>query len=402
VLCGDYVKDQLPETDQPTCVIVDGMAVVQALGKPSTATTFGDLADCVCDRVFSNLKGSQTRLDIVLDDYRKNSIKSETRVHRTTKRQKIRRIIDDRNVRLPSVWQSFISMEENKVNLIQFLRDQVLLRAQSLPDHQEVVVSGGDKFPAASSIGRDVEHLNSTHEEADTKIILHAVDAKVQNFYRVVMCTRDTDILLLLIHHETAQEVWMSSGTSKEKQFFPVSSVRASLRPEVISNILAFHALTGSDSTSQFCGHGKRTAWKTYLKYPGLLDNLGRSHDIDMTDIELFVIKIYSASTDATCINDLRVEMFHRVNDPEKLPPTQDSLILHIQRSQYQTMVWLNAVLAKPNLPRPEDCGWDCDEAELTLRPHLMTLDPVPSACTELLTCGCKTKCTTLRCTCRK
>ncbi len=215
-------KDTLPETDERTCVVVDGMAAtVQSLGKPSGASPFGDLADSFCDRVFCHLKGSQTRLVVVFDDYRKTSIKGQNRVHRTTKRRKIRRIIDGRDVPLPSVWLSFISMEENKVNLIHLLRDQLLLKAHNLPAHHEVVVSGGDEFHAASSTGRNVEHLNSTHEEADTKIVLHAADANAQNFHRVVVCARDTDILLLLLYHDTAQEVWMSSGTAKAKQFIP-------------------------------------------------------------------------------------------------------------------------------------------------------------------------------------
>lgn len=292
-------------------------------------------------------------------------------------------------------------MEENKVNLIRFLRDQLLLRAQTLPAHHEVVVSGGDDFPAESSTGRDVQHLNSNHEEADTKIILHAADASVQNFYRVVVCTRDTDILLLLIHHETAEEVWMSSGTSKDKDFIPVCTLRANLESEVVNNILGFHALTGSDCTSQFFGYGKRTAWKTYLKFPNLLKDLGRSSDIDTDSIELFVIQMYSSTTNTTSVNGLRAELFHRVNDPEKLPPTQDALGLHIQRSNYQAMVWINAVVPRPSLPQPEECGWVCREG-LSLQPLLMRLDPVPSVCIELLTCQCKTKCTSLRCTCRK
>ena len=401
ILCDDYKEKLLPETDRPTCVIVDGMAVVQALGKPSNATTFGDLADSFCNQVFSNLRGTQTRLDIVFDDYRQKSIKSGARVQRTTSKWKIRRIIDGRNVRLPSVWQSFISLEANKVNLIRFLRDQLLLRAQTLPTYHEVVVSGGDAFPAVSSTGRDVQHLNSNHEEADTKIILHALDASVQNFHRVVVCTRDTDILLLLIRHETAEEVWMSSGTSKDKHFIPVCTVRENLEPEVVHNILSFHALTGSDCTSQFFGYGKRTAWKTYLKFPNLLKDLGHSPDIDTDNIELFVIQMYSSTTNATSVNDLRAELFHRVNDPEKLPPTHDALALHIQRSNYQAMVWLNAIVPIPSLPQPEECGWVCREGQ-SLQPLLMRLDPVPSVCIELLTCRCKTRCSTLRCTCRK
>ena len=45
ILCDEHKENQLPEMDRQTCVIFDGMAVVQALGKPPSAKTFGDLAE---------------------------------------------------------------------------------------------------------------------------------------------------------------------------------------------------------------------------------------------------------------------------------------------------------------------------------------------------------------------
>ena len=78
VLCDSFTKSILPETEQTTCVIIDGMALVQVLGKPHGANTFGELADSFCDKVFSNLRGSQTRIDVVFDDYRAKFIKSGT------------------------------------------------------------------------------------------------------------------------------------------------------------------------------------------------------------------------------------------------------------------------------------------------------------------------------------
>ena len=98
-------------------------------------------------------------------------------------------------------------------------------------------------------------------EEADTKIVIHALDAHAHGFERVVVNTRDTDILILLIHHDIPIEVWMNISTSEEKQYIPAHQVRESLEPSVVHNILGFHALTGSASTSQFYGHGKKTSY---------------------------------------------------------------------------------------------------------------------------------------------
>ena len=75
----------------------------------------------------------------------------------------------------------------------------------------------------------------------------------------------------------------------------------------VAHNIPGFHALAGSDSTSQFYGHGNITSWNTFLKYPKLLDRLGRIHSADMSDIKLLVIKMYSQKSTTTSIENLHV-----------------------------------------------------------------------------------------------
>ena len=102
--------------------------------------------------------------------------------------------------------------------MIKFLRNQLLLKAEELQDHQEVVISELSGSPAAASFERNVRHLTTTQEEADTKIILHAADAREQDYHRVIVQSKDTDVLVLLIHHELPPEVWMNSSTSKKKK----------------------------------------------------------------------------------------------------------------------------------------------------------------------------------------
>ena len=59
----------------------------------------------------------------------------------------------------------------------------------------------------------------------------------------------DADILLLLHFHMEkfkCSEVWVSMGTAKKPKFVLVNKVYESLQTGLITNILAFHALTGS------------------------------------------------------------------------------------------------------------------------------------------------------------
>ena len=183
----------------------------------------------------------------------------------------------------------------------------------------------------------------------------------------------------------------MNSSKSKEKRYIPVHRVRESLEPCVVLNILGFHALAGLDSTSHFYGNDKKTSCSTFLKYLKLLDSLGPIHPADKSDIEIIVIKMYSQKSTTTSIDNLRVEFFHRTNDPKKLPPTHDSSTLYVMRSNYQAMVWIIASVTCPTLLLPKESGWKL-EGDM-LQPRLMTLDPIPFVCTELLACACKTRC---------
>ena len=112
-------------------MIIDGIALVRAMGKPPNATTFGDYADAFTKKVKSNLHHNITRVDILFDRYHRNSIKTGTRVkwqHYPTQGS------HNNNKQLPTNWNSSIEMDENKSNLTQFLSDE--LERQVRPDGQ--------------------------------------------------------------------------------------------------------------------------------------------------------------------------------------------------------------------------------------------------------------------------
>ena len=90
-------------------------------------------------------------------------------------------------------------MDENKANLTQFI--SIELERHVIQYGLEIVISGGfdDAEKVATAAGIDVSHLRAAHEEADTCILLHAVDAKIQGYERLIIQCRDTDVLLLLL-----------------------------------------------------------------------------------------------------------------------------------------------------------------------------------------------------------
>ena len=122
-----------------SCLIIDGQALIVALGKPSDAVTYGDLADNYVKTVLK--MGSKfKRIDIVLDRYREKSIKASTRTRRCKSARPIRRIVEDRDVSLPNHWSNFLSLSENKSDLTHFLSGELYLQAHT---DKEIIVAGG-------------------------------------------------------------------------------------------------------------------------------------------------------------------------------------------------------------------------------------------------------------------
>ena len=155
---------------------MNGQALVVALGKPANAKTFGDLADIYLRTVLKAGSNYQ-RVDIVFDKSRKETIKGATRTRRTKAARPIRRIVEGRDVPLPINWTNFLSLPDNKVDLANFLSEEMCSQA---PDDKEIVVAGGfrDELEARSSkTTTDMTQLRATHEEADTtcRLVLHAM-----------------------------------------------------------------------------------------------------------------------------------------------------------------------------------------------------------------------------------
>ena len=121
----------------------------------------------------------------------------------------------------------------------------------------------------------DCSCLASTQEEADTRIILHALysdklyqENNVQG--RIVVKSPDTDVLVLLVHYfpkmKNPSELWFQTGlitsTKDYRRYIPIHELCKSLSSVVCAILPADYALTGCDTTSSFFGIGKKSTLK--------------------------------------------------------------------------------------------------------------------------------------------
>lgn len=98
--------------------------------------------------------------------------------------------------------------------------------------------------------------LQSNHDEADTRLALHAADA-LKSKEIVVIHSVDTDVLIIALHHfrfiaaeQSEKGLVMLLGTGVHKRFSSIFELKKNMPTRVLHNTLSMQALTGGDSVS--------------------------------------------------------------------------------------------------------------------------------------------------------
>ena len=249
-----------------------------------------------------------------------------------------------------------------------------------------------------------------THEEADTRMLLHALSSSNEGHKKILIRSSDTDVLVLavsLFQKLSLEELWIASGTGKHFKYLPVHEISASLGPVKSKGLLFFHAFTGCDTTSSFLHIGKRTAWTTAALDETIWDTLALLSEEPTTisdeafrNLERFVILMDDKHSSKYDVDAARRRMVALGRSIERIPPTKGALLQHIKRAVYQAgYVWSCSLTPTPQLPCATSWGWKKEDNKLL---PLWTLLPEASkGCREFMKCGCTTRCAVrARCRC--
>ena len=221
-----------------------------------------------------------------------------------------------------------------------------------------------DKTALTNIADLDNNLRNYNHEEADTGIILHALDvSKRDRFSELVVFCSDTDVLLILLHDFDK----LSSSTIFKtiNREFVLRKTYGILAPSVCKALLGFQAISGCDQTGRFSGFSKISFWEIFLDLPNnVLDefsSLGGStllSDSALNTLEQFVLWLYCKNKVPSGIknlSDLRWKMFSKQQaDSQRLPPTSDTFRQKVLRSHYTVIVWKQSHVPSQALPNPE------------------------------------------------
>ena len=143
----------------------------------------------------------------------------------------------------------------------------------TLPEGKQIYSTLGEDV-IASTERTNIERLAPcSHEEADTRLMIHALDAALTGNRRIRIRSNDTDVVVLAISVANtlpSEELWVTYGTGKNVTNIPAHEVVASLGPSKATALSMCHALTGCDTVSFFGGRQKSTAWDVWSVYPKL------------------------------------------------------------------------------------------------------------------------------------
>ena len=126
-----------------------------------------------------------TRITVVFDTYRKDSLKAAERIRRGDTVASTYVVSGERKIQS---YRQFLKSHENKQQLLFFLSEFCEVHAAKyLKEDQHLIIAGGfknaEKVVAihGPNVSEPLVDLYSTHEEADTRMILHAIyEAKVR------------------------------------------------------------------------------------------------------------------------------------------------------------------------------------------------------------------------------
>ena len=123
-----------------------------------------------------------------------------------------------------------------------------------------IVASGEKSFKIIKAEVAEIEELTSSHEEADTRLVIHARHA-AQSFPEVIIISEDIDVFVIIlgVHAEigSRSKIMLRRGKGNKIRLIDINRLASVLGKDVCSALIGLHAWTGCDTVSSFAGQGK-------------------------------------------------------------------------------------------------------------------------------------------------
>ena len=191
------------------------------------------------------------RVDFVADDYIKNvSVikQAEQSARGTSERIEIRSL----DSKTPDQFRDrVLKNPDNKSRIVELIFEYITedrASVMKIHDVDEINLSAEGQCRQVTIEGvTPNENLHSNQPEADTRVILHAVDAlqRTDSDITIISPSGDTDIIVLVIAHlwEYKERVAIVNGSGKNRNVYKLGDVE--IEGDIRSTIIGLHAFTG-------------------------------------------------------------------------------------------------------------------------------------------------------------
>jgi hypothetical protein len=111
-----------------------------------------------------------------------------------------------------------------------------------------------------------MSYPGSNKEEADTKLVWHALDATVSGATQIAIYSPDTDVLVLALRRyaELCKDTSFVIGSGQKRRTILLKPIVDALGPNRTSALPAFHVLGEAGHTGSFAGKAKLACWKVF------------------------------------------------------------------------------------------------------------------------------------------
>ena len=370
--------------------IIDGNLQLHCMS-PEQPVTYGELSRNILS---TSLAYRSQRIDINFDTYERPSIKDCERDRRAAVVEG-ELVIEGPQQKRDASFNKLLERESFKRELPVFLhRNWSSNFYKSLLEGREVylgvmgqctryLVENGEVH------AEPVPSLNCNHSEADTRVILHMIEADKSTPGDIVIRASDTDILVLLLHHQhrVSSTVWMEVGNRGQGnlRYVNVTKIADSIGHEMCTALPGLHAFTGCDYTSAFVRKGKIRPYeivKQSVKFQKAFASL--SQDVPSVEVINVLQDYVCVLYEARKIVKLNKHRFNVVDKTysrksnagrpfdklktiagSSIPPCEAELAPHIERSAFVARLWGSA--HQQQLDKAPTSGWENVDGEFRI-----------------------------------
>ena len=141
---------------------------------------------------------------------------------------------------MPKNWKDFLRVDQNKTELFGFLsREAIRL---PIADGKEMYATCGIEVLCSLAESDLTSLAPYSHEEADTRVLLHVADAVQNGMREMAIRTVDTDVVVLAVasfNNINPDELWIALRTGSSLRYIAVHQLAAARQ---CATIPIFHA----------------------------------------------------------------------------------------------------------------------------------------------------------------